>query len=332
MPTKRDYYEILGLSKSASADEIKKAHRKLVRKYHPDANKEPTAQDKFKEIQEAYDILSEPDKRQKYDQFGHAGVGTAPPPGSAGDPYEQFRRQSARPGSRSRPGGPGVSVEDFNFGGGAPGDFGSVFEQLFGAQAARGQQRSRRPQPQQPAPPQRGQDIEHETHISLQDAARGSSLSLQISRDGKLETIDVKIPAGVKEGSRIRLKGRGQQLIGGTPGDLFIITRIDPHPFLRRDDLDLSMDVPISLYEALQGAKVDVPTLDGPLTVTIPPGTSSHAKLRLKGHGIHRGPEKGDQFAIIKIILPKNLSEEEKQSILNLSKSHPLDARADVKW
>jgi curved DNA-binding protein len=334
MPTKRDYYDILGLPKTASADEIKKAHRKLVRKLHPDVNKDPGAPAKFNEVQEAYDVLSDADKRKRYDQFGHAGVGAAPPPG--GDPFDPYRqRTGARPGpggSRTYTwqGGPNVSVEDF----GGQGDFGSIFDQLFGGGGAqrpgpRARHAAQRPQPAQP---QRGQDIEHEARISLRDAARGSQLPLQISRDGKVETIDVKIPAGVKDGSRIRLKGRGQQMIGGEPGDLFIVTRVEPHPYLRRDDLDLYVDVPISLYEAILGAKVTVPTLDGPLTVTLPPGTSSHAKVRLKGHGVHRADEKGDQYAVVKILVPKNLTDEEKQSIIELSKKQPIDARSDVKW
>jgi curved DNA-binding protein len=331
MATKRDYYEVLGVTKSASADEIKKAHRKLVRKFHPDVNKESGASEKFKEVQEAYDVLSDAEKRKKYDQFGHAGVGTAPPPGA--DPFEGFRRQAGRGGaggggrSYQWQAGPNVSVDDFG------GDFGSIFEQMFGGggggvRAGRPGGARERVRPE----PTRGQDIEHEAQISFADAARGTNLPLQISRDGKIETIEVKIPAGVKDGSRIRIKGRGQQVIGGEPGDLFIVTRVADHPFFRRDDLDILVDVPISMYEALLGTKVEVPTLDGPLTVTIPPGTSSHAKLRLKGRGIERGSEKGDQYVVVKVIVPKNLDDAGKTEIAAMAKKYPVDARADVKW
>ena len=135
----------------------------------------------------------------------------------------------------------------------------------------------------------------------------------------------------MKEGSRVRIKGRGEQT-GGPPGDLFIITTVQPHPYFRREGLDVLMDLPISMYEAIDGLKATVPTLDGPVTLTIPPGTSSHAKLRIKGRGIHRGSEKGDQLVVIRIIVPKGLDEEDKKLIEKLAEKHPIQARADVKW
>src|SRR5580692_6004467 len=197
----RDYYEVLGISRTATADEIKKAHRKLARKFHPDMNKNnPAATEKFKEIQEAYDVLSEPQKRQNYDQFGHAGVNAGPAPGGGGDP---FRR--ARGGGSTWQANPNVTVEDFDFSGG--GNFSDMFEQLFGGGGggrARGG-RSARPSP----PPQRGQDIEHPVTLTFEQAPRRSTPPLQINRDGRIETIEIKIPAGVKDGSRIRIKGRG---------------------------------------------------------------------------------------------------------------------------
>src|SRR5213075_1297975 len=153
----------------------------------------------------------------------------------------------------------------------------------------------------------------------------------QINREAHIETIEIKIPPGVKDGSRVRIKGQGQQT-NGEPGDLYIITTVTPHPFFRRDDLDIHLEVPISLYEAILGTKVEVPTLDGPVTITIPPGTSSHAKLRIRGRGIERSGQKGDQFVVTKIIMPKDLGEAEKQSIAEMAKKHPIDARADVPW
>lgn len=320
---KRDFYEILGVSRKASADELRKAYRKLVRQHHPDVNRNnPQAVEKFKEVQEAYDVLSDDAKRKDYDQFGHAG-------GQA----EAFRRAQEAAG---RGGGPrthtwqsgpgGATVEDFDFGDMGQEGLGSIFEQFFGM---RGQNRR---QPRGRAQPQKGADVEYPMSLTFEQAARGTSLSLQINRGGgRLESIDVKIPAGVKDGSRVRIKGKGEQH-GGEPGDLFIITTIQPHAYYRRDGLDILLDLPISLYESLNGAKVTVPTLEGPVTLTIPPGTNSHAKLRIKSRGIQRGNEQGDQFVVIKIIVPKELDAEDQTMIDKLAAKHPINARADVKW
>ncbi len=318
---KKDYYDVLGVSRSASADEIKGAFRKMARKFHPDVTKnDPKSTERFKEAQEAYEVLSDTTKRKNYDEFGHAGVGATP--GAGPDPWEAYRRSQAGGARRSWQGGPGVSVEDFNVGGG---DFGSIFEQFFGqnrGRASRGRTR---------AEPQRGQDIEHPVTLTFEQAARGTHLPLQINRDGKIETIDIRIPGGVKDGSRVRVKGRGQAG-SGEAGDLFIITHVTPHPYFHRDGLDVHLELPISLYEAVAGAKVDVPTLDGRRTLTIPPNTSSGAKLRIKAHGIQRGDEKGDQIVITKIVMPKNLDEEDRKSIERIAEKHPVNPRADVGW
>jgi DnaJ-class molecular chaperone len=317
---KRDYYDVLGVSRSASGDEIKAAFRKMARKFHPDATKnDPKSTERFKEAQEAYEVLSDQGKRKNYDEFGHAGVGAAP--GADGDPFAAFRRAQAGGGARSWQGGPGVSVEDFDLGGG---DFGSVFEQFFGGGRGRGGRGRARAQPQP-----RGQDLEYPVTLSFEQSARGTHLPLQINRDGKIETIDIRIPGGVKEGSRVRVKGRGQAG-AGEPGDLFIVTRVTPHAYFRREGLDVYLDCPISLYEAIFGAKVDVPTLDGKRTLTIPPQTNSGAKLRIKGHGIQRGEEKGDQIVVTKIILPKPLDEEDRKSIEKIAQKHPMNPRADA--
>jgi len=337
---KRDYYDVLGVSRTATADEIKKAHRKLARQYHPDmqSNKNnKQAEEKFKEVQEAYDILSDAEKRQSYDQFGHAGVGAGPPPGRAGNgsPFEEaFRRAGgaagARPGRSGWRAGPNVTVEDLD-----PsdfsnaGDFSDIFDQLFGGRGGAAGKAS--PRGRAKPEPQRGADVEHPVTLTFEQAARGVTLPLQINRDGKLETIDIKIPPGVKDGSKIRIRGRGQQT-GGEPGDLFIITQVLPHPYFRREGLDILLDLPLSLYEALLGAKVSVPTLDGPVTLTIPPGTSSGAKLRIKGRGVERGAEKGDELVVVKIVVPKELDDEDRQAVKRLQDKHPMDARADVKW
>ncbi len=324
----RDYYDILGVPKDAGADEIKKAHRKLVRKFHPDVNKNnPAATEKFKEAQEAYDVLSDDVKRKNYDQFGHAGVNGAPgmggTPGGGGDPFEAFRRaQQSRAG---RGGAPGVSPDDFN-GGGA--GFGDIFEQMFGrggGTRARGRQRQ--------SAPERGQDVEHVVALSFEQAARGTTLPLQIDRDGQVETIEIKVPPGVKDGGKIRVKGRGQQMPNGNHGDLFIVTNVQPHPYFRRDGSDIYLDLPLSLYEACLGTKVSVPTLDGPVTLTIPPGTGSGAKLRIRGRGIDKaGDEKGDQFVQVRVAVPKDLDADDRAAIEAIAVKHPLNARADLPW
>ena len=208
------------------------------------------------------------------------------------------------------------------------GDFGDLFEQLFGGNARGAAGRASRGRVR----PQRGQDIEHGVTLTFEQGARGTTLPLQITRGpDQVETIEVKIPPGVKDGSRIRLKGRGEQT-GGEPGDLFIITHVLTHPYFRREGLDISLDLPLSLYEAMLGTKVQVPTLDGPVTLSVPPGTSSGAKLRIKGRGVERGAEKGDQYAVVKIIVPKNLDEQSQALVKQLQARHPVHARADVKW
>lgn len=318
---KRDYYDVLGVSKSATPDELRKAYRKLVRQYHPDANRNnPKAAEKFQELQEAYDVLNDESKRKHYDQFGHEA------PGGRMDPGEAFRR-SQQAGGRTNTwsyGPGGATVEDFDFGEGNEG-IGGIFEQFFG----RGAGRQRPARGRQPA--QKGADVEYPMSLTFEQAARGTTLNLQINRGGQMETIEVKIPGGVKDASRVRIRGKGEQT-GGTPGDLFIITTVQPHPYYRREGLDILLDLPISLYESLLGTKVAVPTLDGPVTLTIPPGTNSHAKLRIKGKGIHRGEEQGDQLVVLKVVVPKDLDEQDRKAVDELAARHPLNPRADIRW
>ena len=327
---KRDYYDVLGVSRSATPEEIKKAHRKLVRQYHPDLNKNnPQAEARFKEVQEAYDALSDPQKRQQYDQFGHAGPGVGVGAGGAGfDPYEAFRRAGGSRGQRTTwQAGRNVSVEDIGIA--------DIFEQFFGGGAGGGfggRGRSRASARGHARPdPERGADLEHTVTLSLEQAARGTTMAFQINCDGRVETIDVKIPPGVKDGSRVRIRGRGHQT-DGEPGDLYIITHVAPHPYFRREDLDIYLDLPVSLYEALLGAKMAVPTLDGPVTLTIPAGASGGSKLRIRGRGVHRSGEKGDQLVVIHVIVPKDLDDEDRKAVEMLARRHPIRARADVKW
>ena len=330
MASKRDYYDVLGIGRSASADEIRKAHRKLVRQYHPDANRDnPQAAERFREVQEAYDVLSDNEKRKQYDQFGHAAFDPRSQQpyggGPAGtDPFEGFRRGGG-PGRnyRSWKASPNVTVEDFDMGAGG---FADIFEQFFGRGGAGTRRRS------EPRQQQRGTDIEHSVTISFEQAARGCTMPLQLNREGQIETIDLKIPSGVKDGSRVRLRGKGQPGPGGQNGDLYITTRVVEHPYFHRQDLDVYIDLPNSLYEAMLGAKVDVPTLDGKVTLTIPPGTSSGSKLRIKSRGIRRGDEQGDQFVVVKVIVPKHVDDHDRRTLEQLAARYPVNARQDVRW
>ena len=324
---KRDYYEVLGVSRSANPEELRRAHRKLVRQYHPDMNRDnPAATEKFKEVQGAYDVLSDPQRRKQYDQFGHdafGGPGGYPPPGAEG-----FRGGRPSPGGARRGrGSPNVSVEDVDFGdfAGANAD---IFEQMFGSRRGAGRAGRGRAAPE----PERGADVEHTVTLSFEQAARGYTLPLQINRGGQLETIEMKIPPGVKDGSRVRVRGKGQGGIGGPAGDLYVITRVKDHPYFRRDELNILVDVPITVYEALLGVKLDVPTLEGKVTVTVPPGTSSGSKLRIKGRGIERGEEQGDQYVLIKVVVPKELDEDDRKLVEKLAEKHPLNVRATLPW
>lgn len=325
---KRDLYDILGIRKTASADEIKAAHRKLVRKFHPDVNKgDKSAEEKFKEVQYAYDVLSDNDKRTKYDQFGHAGIET----GAGPDMYDEYMRSAAgqRGAGRSARGpgpGPVDEIDPNDFGNG---QFNSIFESLFGARGPFG--RGGGSGARRPAAPTRGADVEYPVTISFTEAARGTSIPIQIARGGRVETIEIKIPAGVKDSGRVRVKGRGDQ-VGNEPGDLFIIVTVRAHDYFRRDGLDVILDLPLSLWEALEGTRVTVPTLDGPVELSVPPGTNSGAKLRIRERGIHRGQEKGDQLCVVKIVLPKNLSEHDQQLLRELAGRYPMNVRSETGW
>jgi curved DNA-binding protein len=290
----RDYYEILGVPRSASQDEIRAAHRRLVRKFHPDANKhDPQADRKFQEVQEAYDTLSDPQKRRTYDQFGGRAPGADP----------AWRPRHAEP--------PPDSDEDSDAG------YEGVFEQLFGSKGPFG--RGRRPERRDP-----DADVEYPVTLTLAQAARGTSLPVNINRGSRTDSIEVKIPAGVKTGSRIRVRGKGAKGSFG-PGDLYIVVNIAEHPYFRRDGLDILLDVPISAYEAMLGTQITVPTIDGPETISIPAGINSGTKLRLRGHGIRQGDETGDQLVHVKIIMPKDLPTEARLLIEQVARLHPID-------
>lgn len=320
---KRDYYEILGVPRSASEDEIKKAYRKLARQHHPDVSKDPQAERKFGEVTEAYDVLTDKEKRKVYDYFGHDGLkGSAAgggPGGAGGHRPGGQRSGGTRVHWRTGPGGAGGFEDIFGGRGG-----GIDIEDLiggFGGQVRRG--------------PVRGDDIEYKLTLDFLQAARGVTTSIQVQRpsgDGqfKTETIDVKIPAGVDDGARVRVRGKGSPgLRGGPPGDLYIIVQLLEHPVFRRQGLDVYVDLPISIPEALLGGKVEVPSLDGQAVVTVPSGSSSGRRLRLKGKGIQApgGKDRGDLYAVLKIVAPESLSDKGKQLARELAETDPYDPR-----
>lgn len=377
--SKPDFYEILGVSRNASQDEIKKAYRRLARKHHPDVNpNDPQAEQRFKEISQAYQTLKDPEKRAKYDQFGEA--------------WEQAQR-----GGEWQGGDFGQFVYT-TFG---PGSFRDIFGDLFGdlGRAGGGQGftfatggRSRvRPEPQ----PARGQDVEHELTISFDEAVHGAekeiSLTMadrcpecegmggatqrcsacggtgQAQRGGgflnlgaicpqchgtgqvitsrcstcrgagevsRRRRIKVKIPAGVQTGSRVRVAGEGGRGVAGAPpGNLILVIRVQPHPFFQRKGDDIRIELPVTFVEAALGGKVSVPTIDGPVTMTIPPGTQSGQELRLKGKGVkHLGRSgRGDQYVRIRVVVPEKLTKRQKELLEEFAETWKENPRASIR-
>lgn len=310
---KRDYYDILGVPRSATNEDIKRAYRRLARKYHPDVNKAADAAERFSEVHEAYDVLTDKDKRQKYDYLGHAGLrepGGPPPGGRAGG---QRVRWSTGP----------EGFEEFFQGGGGGGAV--DIEDLLGAM---GMGAGRRPRQ-----PRRGQDIEYQLTLDFLQAVNGVTTTLEVpkpSANGQFATerIEVRIPPGVQEGSRIRLRGKGGPgTRGGPAGDLYIVLRVLEHPYYRRVGNDIYIDLPITVTEALLGGKVEVPTLDGMTILTVPAGATSGVRLRLKGKGVATGQGRGDEYAVVKIIAPKSLSEKGKELAKQLGQTDPYNPR-----
>lgn len=305
----RDYYEVLGVGRSATPDEIKRSYRKLAKKFHPDRNpNDSSAEQRFKEVQHAYSVLSDADKRAQYDRFGEVGVG---------------EWTNAPGGQRvySWGGGSKINVEDIDdlFSVFGRGEQAGIFEQIFGRggpSTVRGRPSAARAGEASTA--SRGQDVEHPLHLSFEDSIRGTIIALEVtgSGNGRNERLEVKIPPGTEDGQRIRLRGKGRPgLHGAPPGDLFLVCSVRPHRHFRREGLDLLVDVPVTVSDSVLGAKIEVPTLDGPATVTLPPSTRSGAKLRLKGRGVHKGAhgETGDLLAVVQIVPPKTLSPTERE-------------------
>ena len=323
----RDYYEILEIARDATPDAVKKAYRKLARKYHPDVNTgDKKAESKFKEVQSAYDILSDSEKRALYDRYGHAafdGMAAAGPQPGAG----QWSGHQSGPnvegfdfGDLFRQGGAGA-VAGTDVGGG-------MFEEILGRmRGGPGRASGRR------AGPRPGQNLEASLTIPFLTAARGGETDRRFERDGHVETQVVKIPPGIETGAKLRLRGQGEPGEKGAPnGDLMIKVTVETHPYFTRDGRDLSVEVPVTIGEAVLGAKVDVPTLDGLKSLPIPAGSSTGLKLRLRGQGLPESGDKpkGDLFVVLKVVVPKTVDDASKTLIREFSERNPSNPRDGV--
>lgn len=327
MPAVRDYYEVLGVPRHASEKEIRQAYRRLARKYHPDVNPgDKSAEAKFKEVQEAYDVLVDKEKREQYDRFGHN--------------WRYASRGASGGGGAGQAGGfrtPNAEGYDFDFGfgrgtaGDGFGDLGSIFDRFFGRGAGTTSRRARR-----------GQDLEQPVEITLEEAFHGTTRVVQVEtaepcvqcggsglaqRDAcpscgglgstrRTRRLEVKIPPGVDQGSRVRVSGEGAAGSGGGPrGDLYLVVSVRPHPLYERKGDDLYTEIGVPLTAAVLGGEVEVPTLKGKVSLRIPPETQSGRVFRLAGRGMPRlkGEGSGDLFAKVKIIIPTGLTPREKE-------------------
>ncbi len=310
MAEKRDYYEVLGVQKGASDDEIKKAYRKLAKQYHPDLNKDnPEAAEKFKEVGEAYSVLSDSEKRARYDQFGHAGVD--PNYGAGG-------------------GGGFGGFGDFDMG-----DLGDIFGSFFGGGFGGGQRRSG---------PRKGQDIQQYITLDFEEAAFGCTKKISVNKSENCDAcggtgaksgtspetcptchgsrvrvqknIDIKIPAGIDDGQTISARGQGEAgSRGGPNGDLFVTVNIRPHKLFRRDGANVYLEIPITFVQAALGCELEIPTLDGPVKYKIPEGTQNGDQFRFRGKGIAsvRSGVRGDQYVKVNVEVPKNLTSRQRE-------------------
>ncbi|TVR97964.1 MAG: J domain-containing protein [Wenzhouxiangellaceae bacterium] len=306
----KDYYKILGVKPEADQDEIKRAYRKLARKYHPDVSKEADAETRFKEVGEAYEALKDPNKRKAYDQVRSGGW----------RPGEEFRP----PPNWGQGFDPGAFEGGEDFSG-----FSDFFSSLFGSRGPR------RRGPMRSA----GRDQHARIEVDLETAFAGGTRQISVARtvvgpDGvprrQPDSIKVRLPAGLTDGRQLRLRGKGEPgLNGGPPGDLFLEIAVQPHPLFELHGRDLHLSLPIAPWEAALGAKVSVPTLAGKVEMNIPPGVSSGKRLRLKGRGLP-GQTPGDQYVILKVLVPAAVSERQRELYQELAKEQAFDPRADM--
>lgn len=326
MAESEDYYKTLGLKRDASQAEIQKAYRDLAKKYHPDRNPgDKQAAKKFQAVQAAFEVLNDPEKREMYDRYGSSFGAHGP-----GGPQ----------GARTYAGGPGggfggFNVEDIDlsqlfgdrFGGGGGGGFEDLLRQFNRGARRRGRGGG--------STRQRGGDLQHELHVPFTSAVVGGSAEISVQRgSGQVETLAVKIPAGIEDGKKIRLRGQGEPgPEGGPAGDILLTVRVDPHPHFERRGNNLLVRVPVTLTEAALGAKIDVPSPNGTVSVRVPPGSSSGAKLRVKGLGCApQGQPAGDLLVEVQIVLPKSLDESAREAISKLNLKYPSDPRAKLRW
>lgn len=297
----KDYYKILGVTRDASADDIKKAYRKLARKYHPDVSKEKDAEEHFKDVNEAYDVLGDKEKRAAYDQLGAYRSG------------QEFRPP---PDWGTRFGQGGFSQADF---GGM--DLSDLFAQMFGmgggVHARQGFSGG-----------MRGRDVETTLHLSLDEAFHGTEKTLQLASPGQApKVVTVRVPAGATSGKKLRVRGKGETSMHGQSGDLLLLIEVDPHPLFRTDGKDLLLDLPVTPWEAVLGTVVQVPTMGGSIRIRIPAGARAGQKLRLAGKGMPDASGKGDLYAVVQIVVPQELSEEERRLYEQLAEISRFDPR-----
>jgi len=318
----KDYYEVLGVPRSATDADIKKAFRKLAREFHPDVAKDKKrAEEKFKEVNEAYEVLGDPEKRKKYDELGanwKSGSEFRPPPG-----WEQ----SFGGGRRTRSAGPG-HVE-FEFGGTGFSDF---FEQFFGSRrgASGGFGRGAGGFDEGVEFAQSGRDIEGDIMVTLEEAMHGSVRSVNVSHGRKTENYQVKVPAGVTEGQKLRLAGKGEQGSGGgQAGDLFLRVRLARHPDFEVVDHNLIYEADLAPWEAVLGANLSVPTLAGRVNIKIPPGTQTGQKLRVRGRGLTlREGGHGDLIVVARVVVPEKITEAERKQWEQLARESHFNPRS----
>ena len=324
MPSDRkDLYAVLGVPRDVDSDSLRKAYRKLAREHHPDVNPDyEAAEQRFKQISAAYSVLGDEDKRRLYDEFGEVSLQSGFDPEAARQAREAFGQRFAGgqgPGG-FHSGARGAAGEEFAYG-----DLDEMLGDLFSRRGWQGG-------------PQRGGDLEAALELDFLDAARGGEQRLTLARprtDGSAvqETITVRIPAGVADGGRVRLKGKGAEGgSGGPAGDLYARIRVRPHRFFRRERRDLIFDLPITIREAVLGAQVEIPTLDGRITLTIPPGSDSGRKLRLRGKGIPDpgGGPAGDLYGVLQIQVPEDLDPESAAKVRALDALDVPDLRKEL--
>lgn len=312
---RRDFYEVLGVARTATQDEIQRAYRKLARQHHPDVSKDPGAEDRFKEISEAYDVLSDPQTRRRYDAFGPDFRQV--PEGM--DP-EAFRRSRAGAGAGQARGAGGAGAGGFgpDLGGDLGGiDIEDLLGGIFGGRAGRG------------FGPIQGADQEAELELTVEEAFQGGQRSVTLEGPDGRHTLDVKIPAGVTNGQRIRLAGQGGRGSEGAPnGDLYFVVRIAPHPRYRVEGRDLYVDLPLAPWEAALGTSVGVETPRGEMKVKVPAGTSTGKRLRLRHHGLpHPRGSAGHLYAEVRIVVPAKLTDEEHRLFEQLAAVSTFDPR-----